>query len=251
MLADGDRIRIPKTSEVVAETIRRRIVLGELKENESLPSEAELMSRFNVSRPILREAMRILESESLITLPRGTRTGATVHRPSREVAARHIGILLQVEGVTLVEVWDVTTSLLAAAAGALARNRTSEDLRRLTAVVAELRAVEKDAATFIERAAEFNTALLRLARNRASLMMVGVLHDILHLHIELAARDWRQHPAHAPDASSALAGMEQLVELIGAKRADDAEAFWRRQMEDGAHYFLEHYEPKSVVEILS
>ena len=44
---------------------------GELNEGDALPPEVELMQRYNISRPSLREALRILESEALIVVRRG------------------------------------------------------------------------------------------------------------------------------------------------------------------------------------
>src|SRR5947207_2228594 len=95
------QVRVPKTAELVAAQLRRQIVRGELKEGDALPPEAALMEQFGVSRPTLREAFRVLESESLISIRRGSRGGARVHTPNGEVAARHAGLLLQVRGTTL------------------------------------------------------------------------------------------------------------------------------------------------------
>src|SRR5439155_5195777 len=65
-------VRVPKTAELVAAHLRRQIVRGELKEGDALPPETALMEQFNVSRPTLREAFRVLESEALITVRRGS-----------------------------------------------------------------------------------------------------------------------------------------------------------------------------------
>ena len=43
------------------------------------------MERFGVSRPTLREAFRVLESESLISVRRGAHGGARVHLPNADV----------------------------------------------------------------------------------------------------------------------------------------------------------------------
>jgi GntR family transcriptional repressor for pyruvate dehydrogenase complex len=67
--ADGrpeQTFRVPKMAEMISDHLRRQIVRGELSEGDVLPSEQELQTRFNVSRPTLREAFRILESESRI-----------------------------------------------------------------------------------------------------------------------------------------------------------------------------------------
>jgi len=63
-------LRVPKTAELVADSIRGQIVRGELNEGDTLPAEADLTLQFGISRPTLREALRILESEALITVSR-------------------------------------------------------------------------------------------------------------------------------------------------------------------------------------
>jgi len=83
-------VRIPKAAELVSKELRNQIVRGVLKMGDSLTGEAELMARFGVSRPTLREAIRILESEGLVRISRGARGGASVLSPSINIAARHI-----------------------------------------------------------------------------------------------------------------------------------------------------------------
>ena len=53
-------IRVPKTAEIVAGRLRQQIIRGTLREGDLLRSEAELMEQFGVSRPTLRETIRIL-----------------------------------------------------------------------------------------------------------------------------------------------------------------------------------------------
>ena len=77
----GTAVRSPKTAELVAGTLRRMVVDGQLKDGDFLPNEAELMTHFGVSRPTLREAVRVLESERLVEVRRGSRTGARVRVP--------------------------------------------------------------------------------------------------------------------------------------------------------------------------
>ena len=59
-----------KAADVVAAALRRRIILGELQEGEALPPET---ADLGVSKPTLRQAIRILESESLVSVRRGSR----------------------------------------------------------------------------------------------------------------------------------------------------------------------------------
>src|SRR3546814_2210868 len=87
----ASRIRVPKTSELVADQIRAQIVRRELTEGDSLPPEGALMTTLGISRPTLREAFRILEAENLISVVRGSRSGARVHQPSTELVSRYAG----------------------------------------------------------------------------------------------------------------------------------------------------------------
>src|SRR5436309_3200194 len=85
----GAHVRVPKSAELVAQALRMRIVRGHLQEGDGLPPENVLMQQFGVSRPTLREAFRILESEQLITIHRGARGGGRVHAPGDDAVARY------------------------------------------------------------------------------------------------------------------------------------------------------------------
>ena len=65
------RVRPLKMADMVAGRIRQMIARGELTDGEWLPTEPELMEQFGVSRPTLREAFRLLESDSLVAVRRG------------------------------------------------------------------------------------------------------------------------------------------------------------------------------------
>ena len=62
------------------------------------------MAHFGVSRPTLREAVRVLESERLVEVRRGSRTGARVRVPGPEIVARPAGLLLELSGATIADV---------------------------------------------------------------------------------------------------------------------------------------------------
>ena len=91
----------PSVAEMVADVIRARIVAGTLPDGSMLPKQDQLISEFQVSRPSFREALRILESEGLISVRRGNVGGAQVHTPTPENAARTLGLVLQAHEVAL------------------------------------------------------------------------------------------------------------------------------------------------------
>src|ERR1700719_666636 len=91
----GAQLRQPRIADLIASCLRSRIVNGEIADGKLLPKQDELLEEFEVSRPSLREALRILETEGLITVRRGNMGGAVVHRPKPEAAAFMMGLVLQ------------------------------------------------------------------------------------------------------------------------------------------------------------
>ena len=130
-------IRTPKTAELVALKLRRMIVDGELKDGDHLPHEAELMEHFAVSRPTLREAVRVLEAERLVEVRRGSRSGARVCVPGPEVVARPASLLLELSGATVADVFVAREAIEPAAARILAESGTEDDFDELERLLDE------------------------------------------------------------------------------------------------------------------
>src|SRR3546814_11650599 len=72
----AERSKRREKPQQIADELRQLIVSGELDEGDSLGKETELSERFGASRPSLREALRILEAEGLISGMRGVPGGA-------------------------------------------------------------------------------------------------------------------------------------------------------------------------------
>lgn len=126
-LLDFDRqpVRQPKASEVIANELRR-VVVCEGKPGDYLMAERLLIERFGVSRPTLREALRILESEGLLDIRRGIKGGATIREPSIEDLALRIGAFLQIRHATYEDLFLVR-KIIEPAAARLAAERVGRD----------------------------------------------------------------------------------------------------------------------------
>src|SRR5215471_11999461 len=96
--AARQQLRQPRLAELIAEELRRRITSGVMRDGDLLPKLEELLEEFNVSKPSLREALRILETEGLITVRRGNMGGAFVHAPGSRDAGYMIGLVLESRG---------------------------------------------------------------------------------------------------------------------------------------------------------
>ena len=67
---------VPKASDVLADDLRERILLGEVPEGTALPTERDLVAQTHMSRATVREALRILEVQGLIRIKTGRAGGA-------------------------------------------------------------------------------------------------------------------------------------------------------------------------------
>lgn len=117
---------------MVAANLRERIVDGTLPDGGDLPTLDRLVQEFSVSPPSVREALRILENERLITVRRGSVGGATVHRPKPEAAAYMMGLVLQASQTRTVDLAVALTELTTVCAGLCARrsDRRKRSYRR-------------------------------------------------------------------------------------------------------------------------
>lgn len=249
---DQQKVRVPKAAELVAAELRRQIVRGEVAEGASLASEADLMVRFGVSRPTLREAFRILETERLISVARGARGGARVHLPDISVAANYAGLLLQVRGTTLEDVYAAQLVIEPPMARACAENRTAEHLATMQRCIeAAERAAkdEPDAVPFY--VARFHHLVVEGSGNSTLTVLAGMLASIFERHLAAEMGSKRSAEVRAADNRKGIRGHKKLLSLIEEGDGPGAEAFWRKHMEVAGGMLLRDHGKTTIVELFS
>lgn len=166
----------PRRALVVATEIRARIAEGQLAEGDRLPPLADLAAEFNISRPTLREALRILEMEFLLDLRTGDRGGATIRTPSTRVAAQLAGIVLEAHGAAFADFYRALQLVEPSIMGLVASRLGARQLAMLTDADAELAASVEDTARFITTwwAAEKNA--YGAVKNPALTVIAEILH---------------------------------------------------------------------------
>ena len=124
-----------KQYELVAERLRDRVLDGELQPGERLPNEAALAPDFGVSRATVREALRVLATQSLIRTSKGAGGGSYVTLPSvggvSDYVQSSISLLADADDVTLEELLEARELLEVPAARLAAARRSEEELERL------------------------------------------------------------------------------------------------------------------------
>lgn len=245
----GAPVRIPKASAVVAANLRRGIVRGEFKVGDPLPNETELMELYHVSRPVVREALRVLESETLIEIKRGAGGGARFTRPSIDTAARQTALLLQLEDATLADLFDARAVLEPAAVGRLAASRDADAVAALRASHEEELTLISDPVGYPVHAARFHTLVIELAGNKTLAVIARLLQHIVEAHYRAT---FVNLPSHAV-RDLGLGASEwhaELIDLIEDGDVSGAEGHWRAHLAHATETALSRLGPATVIDLL-
>jgi DNA-binding FadR family transcriptional regulator len=241
-------VRVPKAGELVAAALRRQIITGELKPGEPLPNESVLMARFGVSRPTLREAFRILESESIIKVLRGAHGGARVMAPDGAVAARYTGLLLQYQGVPLADVYRARTSIEVSAVADLAA-APAKTIAKLADLAERGAGLLDDAYGFAKHDTAVHQAIVDLVGSQTLSLLAAMLLNIMDAH---NAHFMSVHgEAHEKEADElAFRAHKKLVKLLQEGDAAGAQVHWRKHLNNVEKYMIGDSKT-TLVEVLS
>ena len=240
-------IRIPKAAEIVAAEIRRMITRGQLKDGDTLQPEAQIITNFSVSRPTIREAFRILESEKLISISRGSRGGARVHTPRADQVARYAGYVLQTRQASFADVYQARTIIEPAAARYLAEKRSKGASRILRSVIETERATEQTE-HFGAVVVKFHIKLIELTENQTLILLSSMLDGIV-AHFQSAVYAKRGPATNSRrNYLASLKSQEKLVTLIEAGDGVAAEDHWRVHMENATKVWMSYGDANAVVD---
>ncbi len=215
----------------VTRTLGAEILSGVHPPGANLPAEAELLSRFQVSRTVLREVLKTLSAKGLIASK--TRVGTRVLDPSRwnffdpEILAWKVGLGLDAEFRTnLTEIRQAIEPL----AAELAASRCSKaQIRELRARVDAMRSLEHDRQSFAEADLQFHLAIGHASGNPLIRSIAGVIEAALVASFSLSS------PTDDPELqASTVAKHEAIVDAIEAGDAAAARSAMLAVIEAGA-----------------
>lgn len=230
----SQRIHVPKTSEIVADRIRGQIVRGELHSGDTLPPEGQLMETLGISRPTLREAFRILEAEGLISVVRGSRTGAKVHNPSVDLVSRYAGYVLESQKTTISELYQARLAIEPTVVRWLASDEgRSPGMARIREVMARLQSLHGRELydEFIDSVEAFHHALVAATGNKVLSFMNRMLLNLARKHQNgFQLRHPRTQADRSRSTRTALKSYEKLLALIDAGQVEEAVGHWRAHL---------------------
>ena len=197
--------RSPRLADVVADGLRSQILSGKLADGATVPKQEELVAKFRVSPPSIREGLRILETEGLISVVRGNVGGSIVHAPRADGVAYMTALVLESQGAYLDDVYAAIRAIepICAAMAAARKDRA----RAVVPVLRKSIAAQRDARDksdiwrFFLTARSFHTDLVSCSGNRTVSLIAGALESIWAAHVvRLDADDPASLGVYAEDA---------------------------------------------------
>ncbi|WP_326546666.1 FCD domain-containing protein [Mycolicibacterium sp. ND9-15] len=218
------RLGARRTAEIVADELRRQIVEGELSDGDLLPRQEVLVEHFNVSLVSLREALRILETEGLVSVRRGNRGGAVVHAPAKASAAYMLGLLLQSDYVPLADLGTALQELDPMCAALAARSTDRGQalipaLRELNEAMAEH---IDDGSRFTEIGGQFHDEIVRGCGNHTMIAVVGSLETLWTGHLNWWAAETAAKGEY-PSMNKRRIALGVHIKITDAIESGDAE----------------------------
>jgi GntR family transcriptional regulator, transcriptional repressor for pyruvate dehydrogenase complex len=240
----------PSIAELVADAIRTQIVAGTLPDGSLLPKQDQLIDEFKVSRPSFREALRILESEGLLSVRRGNVGGAQVHAPTPANAARTLGLVLQARNVALDDLAAALDAIEPACAAHCAQraDRATTLVPRLRELNVRCSALDpQDLSGAALSFQEFHQAIVDGCGNETLVIVVGALESLWSLHKQAWADD-AADAGSGPEPNlraSVIAAHEEITDAIEAGDAALAHQLVTAHLATVSPMVLDHRAPRT------
>jgi DNA-binding FadR family transcriptional regulator len=163
---DSSPMSVPRNkAEYVAQRLLDKIVTANLAPGSSFGTEADLLQQFDVSRPTLRESLRILEAQGVVELRPGPRGGIIVTKPGMDMLAHGLSVYLRLHNVPFIAVLKAREAIEPALTAEAAENATEEDFAELQASIDRMKAI-KDQSEFVEENRTFHSIIASASGNQ-------------------------------------------------------------------------------------
>lgn len=154
-------------AEHVAQQLLERIIAARLRPGSSFATETELLSQFNVSRPTLRESLKVLELQGVLERRPGPGGGIIVRQPSIDTLAYGLSVFLRMHEVPFITVLKARELIEPALAFEAAINGTEENFNELDASIERMKAInaQSNQEAFLEENRIFHSVIARASGN--------------------------------------------------------------------------------------
>jgi DNA-binding FadR family transcriptional regulator len=209
-------------SSVVAKEIKNLIREQRLKPGDKLPNEMELSELFGVSRPTIREAIKSLLSQNVVSIQRGRGT----------FVSETPGVVTDPLGFDFIHSSELQIALIEArliiepgAARLAARNAEAEDVERIERLLHEMEESVQKHQVRITKELEFHRSIALATKNPVIVRIVPVIMEAIH-------KTYKEAPRTTEDHRQALEEHLKVLEAIRAHDPEEAYAAMKHHLEN-------------------
>ncbi|QEK12911.1 FadR family transcriptional regulator [Crassaminicella thermophila] len=167
----------------IIETLINLIINGQLEYGEKLYNEAELMEILNVSRPTLREALRVMEFLDIVTV--APRKGIVINDPKDNKEYFPLIYILTFEKTSKRSLFELRRSIELEMVGFAALRGTKEDFITLKNTLDEMNRLPKDdIKSFTKLDHTFHMNILSCAKNELCYKLLHTLETLIYGQLE-------------------------------------------------------------------
>ena len=209
-----------KLSDQIAEDLYRRIARERLVPGDRLPNEAALMRHYGCAKGTIREALKSLEVQGLVTMQSGPQGGAEIRPISVEAAAQQLRRFLHFQELDFAQVYALRRSLEVQLGVSVVGRLDAAAFTRLEANIAACEAPEAAGPRGTGRIAEvdFHDILCDASDNALLAFMCRFLNSLLRDLVEFRSASATEHEAFGAH------NIDSHRRLVAAFRAEDAGA---------------------------
>jgi|SRR5690554_2330702 len=219
-----------KTYELVVRQIKGEIFAGRLRPGDRLPGERQMSELLQVSRPSVREAIRILEALEIVRSKpgNGADSGLVVSTEPSRALADLLGIHVALSSYTLAEVVNVRMALEVQSVRRIADNIDTMDVSQVRETLEQMKNPELDRTAFLDLDTEYHVGLARCSNNALLADLMAALREAVRRPMAVAFDDDEAWPERALMIREEH---ESIFEAICAGDANEAEARMRHHIE--------------------
>jgi GntR family transcriptional repressor for pyruvate dehydrogenase complex len=200
----------------LASQIRRIILVQGLRAGDPLPSEAELIAEHGISRPTVREAIRILDAEGFVEVRIGRNGGLRVAEPKPEALGEWLATQLAMRAATVHSLVEFRVVVEPVAAGLAAHRASSAQIQQLR---------EAAHSPSAEEELDFHLYVADATQNELLRVLLRAVHTGLREH-----RIY-QTPSTESDAAAGRRAHIRLFDAIADRDAELASTLMRKHMQ--------------------
>ncbi len=192
-----------KLVEQTVSALREEILSGHYTSGQTLPSQGAMSAELGVSRSVVREAMRTLQSQGLVTVSQGKRPSVLPAGPSAVIET--LGTLVARSGVSLMQLLEVRRPLEIEIAALAAKRRNASQLQRMQESIQELEHAES-----IEAGTAADVQFHKVLGEASDNPLFGIVLDVF----ATLLRDSRRHTIQQSGKSTAIHHHRQILAAV-------------------------------------